>query len=69
MITYLGGSRAMLQRGSKDGKGRSHGLKGWFAYLLWRGAYATMTLSWRNRMLVPTQWMIVKLFGRDVSRF
>jgi NADH dehydrogenase FAD-containing subunit len=69
MMTYLGGSKAMLQGGSKDRKGKSHGLKGWLAYLLWRGAYATMTLSWRNRMLVPTQWMVVKIFGRDVSRF
>jgi NADH dehydrogenase FAD-containing subunit len=69
VMTYLGGSKAMLQGGSKDRKGKSRAVKGWVAYLLWRGAYATMTLSWRNRILVPIQWMIVKLFGRDISRF
>ena len=69
VMTYLGGSKAMLQGGSKDREGKSRGIKGWVAYLLWRGAYATMTLSWRNRLLVPIHWMIVKLFGRDVSRF
>jgi NADH dehydrogenase FAD-containing subunit len=69
VMTYLGGSKAMLQGGSKDRDGRSRGVKGWVAYLLWRGAYTTMTLSWRNRILVPIQWMIVKLFGRDISRF
>ena len=69
MMTYLGSSKAMLQGGSKDREGKSRGIKGWVAYLLWRGAYATMALSWRNRMLVPIQWLIVKMFGRDVSRF
>ena len=69
VMTYLGGSKAMLQGGTKDREGRSRGIKGWLAYLLWRGAYATMTLSWRNRMLVPIHWTIVKMFGRDVSRF
>jgi NADH dehydrogenase FAD-containing subunit len=69
VITYLGDSKAMMQGGSKDREGKSRGIKGWVAYLLWRGAYATMTLSWRNRILVPIHWMIVKMFGRDVSRF
>jgi NADH dehydrogenase FAD-containing subunit len=69
VLTYLGDSKALLQGGIKDREGKSRGIKGWVAYLLWRGAYATMALSWRNRMLVPIQWMIVKMFGRDVSRF
>jgi len=69
VMTYLGGSKAMLQGGSTDSKGKSRGIKGWVAFLLWRGAYLTMTLSWRNRLLVPVHWAVVKLFGRDVSRF
>jgi NADH dehydrogenase FAD-containing subunit len=71
VMTYLGGSRAVLQGGGQEvnkGSG-ARGLKGWIAYLVWRGAYLTMTLSWRNKFLVPVQWVAVKLFGRDVSRF
>ena len=69
LMTYLGGSKAMLQSGRMDSKGKSRGIKGYVAFLLWRGAYLTMTLSWRNRLLVPLHWAVVKLFGRDVSRF
>ena len=44
-------------------------LRGLMAFLLWRAAYMTMTLSWRNRILVPMYWVITRVFGRDVSRF
>ncbi|KIX01961.1 uncharacterized protein Z518_07900 [Rhinocladiella mackenziei CBS 650.93] len=67
-LTYLGGAKAVLQGASSNG-GVSRGLKGWIAYLVWRGAYLTMTLSWRNKFLVPVQWLTVKIFGRDMSRF
>ena len=70
VMTYLGGSRAVLQAPKdRDAGAQSKGLRGWVAYLVWRGAYLTFTLSWRNKVLVPVQWAIVKLFGRDVSRF
>ena len=74
VMTYLGGSKAILQapnldsNGNGDGKAKK-GIKGWVAYLIWRGVYLTMTLSWRNKFLVPIQWLAVKVFGRDVSRF
>ena len=68
VMTYLGGAKAILQSPSK-GEGPAKGIKGWVAFLLWRGAYLTMTLSWRNKFLVPVQWLAVKIFGRDVSRF
>lgn len=69
MLTYVGGAKAVLQGPSTNREGMAKGIKGWVAFLIWRGAYLTMTLSWRNKFLVPVQWMIVKLFGRDVSRF
>lgn len=85
VFTYIGGAKAVLQgppmaeRGGKNGKKNGDGgvankasglnFRGWIAFLLWRGAYLTMTLSWRNKFLVPIQWVAVKLFGRDVSRF
>jgi NADH dehydrogenase FAD-containing subunit len=68
VMTYLGGSRALIQ-GAPDKEGKASGLKGWLAYLLWRGAYLTMTLSWRNKFLVPVHWAAVWVFGRDINRF
>lgn len=71
VLTYLGGSSAIFQ--GANGKGKRdetpRGLKGWAAYLVWRGAYLSMTLSWRNRFNVSWQWLTVKVFGRDMSRF
>lgn len=37
-------------------------------YLFWRSAYLSKLFSLRNRALVATDWMKVKVFGRDVSR-
>jgi NADH dehydrogenase FAD-containing subunit len=31
---------------------------GKMAWLLWRSAYFTMTLSWRNKILVPVYWFM-----------
>ncbi|KAJ9608073.1 hypothetical protein H2200_007061 [Cladophialophora chaetospira] len=71
VLTYLGGSTAIFQGGNgKNKKDRSPSrLKGLSAYLIWRGAYLSMTLSWRNRFNVAWQWLMVKMFGRDMSRF
>lgn len=69
VFTYVGGANAVLQGPNTDREGMAKGLKGWIAFLLWRGAYLTMTLSWRNKFLVPMQWLAVKWFGRDISRF
>ena len=69
VMTYLGGAKAMIQGGQTDREGKAKGLKGWVAFLLWRGAYLTMTLSWRNKFLIPIHWFAVKVFGRDITRF
>ncbi|KIW16363.1 hypothetical protein PV08_06414 [Exophiala spinifera] len=69
VLTYVGGAKAVLQGPHTSREGMAKGLKGWIAFLVWRGAYLTMTLSWRNKFLVPIQWLAVKVFGRDVSRF
>ncbi|KAH9944656.1 FAD/NAD-P-binding domain-containing protein [Amylocystis lapponica] len=37
-------------------------------FLFWRSAYLSTLFSMRNRTLVATDWLKVKLFGRDVSR-
>ncbi|KAK5106602.1 hypothetical protein LTS08_000723 [Lithohypha guttulata] len=69
VMTFLGGSKAILQGPETERAGAGKRLKGFLAYLIWRGAYLTMTLSWRNKILIPVQWLTVRLFGRSVSRF
>ena len=56
VMTYLGMSKGMVQTGS--GKG----LQGYLAWLVWRGAYLTMSVSWRNRILIPTYWYVESPF-------
>ncbi|CAK4012950.1 External alternative NAD(P)H-ubiquinone oxidoreductase B3, mitochondrial [Lecanosticta acicola] len=62
VMAYLGGRKAVLQSGKSD-------ISGWIAWVIWRGAYLTKTVSWRNRILIPIYWSINWLFGRDISRF
>lgn len=69
IMTYIGNAKAMIQGGSTDREGKAKGLKGLLAFLLWRGAYLNMTLSWRNRILVPMYWFVNRVFGRDITRF
>ena len=55
VMTYLGESKGLVQTGG--GKG----LQGYLAWLVWRGAYLTMSVSWRNRILIPTYWYVTHL--------
>jgi NADH dehydrogenase FAD-containing subunit len=64
----IGGPGPIGSKTNQDGKEVKR-LKGLPAYLMWRGAYLSMTLSWRNRCNVAWQWFIARVFGRDVSRF
>ena len=50
IMAYLGGSKGLFQTG---GGGE---ISGRLAWLIWRGAYSTMSLSWRNKILIPTYW-------------
>jgi NADH dehydrogenase FAD-containing subunit len=62
-MTYLGNWKAISQTGS------SNEIKGWAAWVLWRGAYLAMSVSWRNKILIPVYWAVNWLLGRDISRF
>jgi NADH dehydrogenase len=64
-LAYIGNWNALFQGGGKWG-GR---LQGYVAWIIWRGAYLTRTVSWRNKVLVPVYWVVNWVFGRDVSRF
>ncbi|PVG04662.1 FAD/NAD(P)-binding domain-containing protein [Serendipita vermifera] len=60
-LAYLGSWNAIAQRS------KGHGIRGRFAWFLWRGAYMTKTISWRNKLRVPILWAINYIFGRDIT--
>ncbi|KAM0252540.1 hypothetical protein ACHAQJ_007672 [Trichoderma viride] len=61
-LTYLGSWKAIHQS-SADA------LRGWVAWVLWRGAYLTRSMSLRSKIMVPVYWLKSWIFGRDISRF
>ncbi|KAF2687808.1 pyridine nucleotide-disulfide oxidoreductase-like protein [Lentithecium fluviatile CBS 122367] len=63
VMAYIGNWNALFQ-GSGGGN-----ISGRTAFLIWRGAYLTKSVSWRNKILIPVYWMINWMFGRDISRF
>lgn len=62
-MAYLGDWKAILQPES------GANLSGLSAFLVWRGAYLTKSVSWRNKVLIPVYWFLSWAFGRDISRF
>jgi len=61
-MTYLGNWKAIHQGPASD-------LKGAAAWVFWRTAYLTKSMSVRNKILVPVYWFVSWLFGRGISRF
>ncbi|KAL2039494.1 hypothetical protein N7G274_007766 [Stereocaulon virgatum] len=64
MMTYLGNWKGLVQTDGVMGD-----ISGRMAWLIWRGAYLTMSVSWRNKILIPVYWFLTWAFGRDVTRF
>lgn len=62
VMAYLGNWNAILQSQGGDISGR-------IAWFIWRGAYLTKSVSWRNKILIPVYWFLNWAFGRDISRF
>ena len=60
-MAYVGDQKAVVDwpRGST--------WRGWMAWLLWRSAYFSMTVSWRNKALIPMYWFLTWVFGRDMT--
>lgn len=66
-MASVGRYKALVDlRQSKDAKGISHA--GFISWLIWRSAYLTRVLSWRNRFYVAVNWGTTLVFGRDNSR-
>lgn len=61
VMAYVGGWNAILQSKQGDISGRT-------AFLIWRGAYLTKAVSWRNKMLIPLFWYVSALPLHDTMR-
>ncbi|KAI3336570.1 FAD/NAD(P)-binding domain-containing protein [Xylariaceae sp. AK1471] len=61
-MTYLGSWTAIHQSSADELTGRA-------AWILWRTAYLTKSMSIRNKIMVPVYWFMSWVFGRDISRF
>ncbi|KAK7368960.1 hypothetical protein VNO80_10993 [Phaseolus coccineus] len=66
-MASVGGYKALVDlRQTKDAKGLS--LAGFVSWMIWRSAYLTRVLSWRNRLYVAVNWATTLFVGRDNSR-
>ena len=64
-MAYVGGWTAVVDlKGMKD-EGKFSGPAAW---LFWRSAYFTMSVSLKNKVLIPMFWFLTWIFGRDISR-
>lgn len=79
-LAYIGSSNALMQiphekrtATNGDEKRRNpylpEGLTGRTAWLVWKVAYLSMSISWRNRLRILFRWVLNRIFGSDVSRF
>ncbi|KAL1979543.1 hypothetical protein VTN96DRAFT_5590 [Rasamsonia emersonii] len=77
MLAYIGDANALMQiphdrwnNGARKINGYlPEGLRGRTAWLVWKLAYLSMSLSWRNRCRILFRWIVNRLFGTDISRF
>ncbi|XP_040375743.1 internal alternative NAD(P)H-ubiquinone oxidoreductase A1, mitochondrial-like isoform X2 [Oryza brachyantha] len=66
-MATVGRYKALVDlRQSKESRGIS--LAGFVSWFIWRSAYLTRVISWRNRLYVAINWLTTLLFGRDISR-
>ncbi|SAM05168.1 hypothetical protein [Absidia glauca] len=64
MMAYIGGSKALVDMSSVHQGAKNSGHLAW---LLWRSAYFSMSMSLRNRLLIPYYWLLTWSFGRDIK--
>ncbi|KAH6904262.1 NADH dehydrogenase [Coprinopsis sp. MPI-PUGE-AT-0042] len=63
-LAYIGSDKAIADLPFMNGNVATGGVA---TYLFWRSAYLSTLFSLRNRTLVATDWLKVKLFGRYVE--
>ncbi|KAL0564592.1 NADH:ubiquinone oxidoreductase [Marasmius crinis-equi] len=64
-LAYIGSDKAIADLPFLNGNIATGGVT---TYLFWRSAYLSTLFSLRNRVLVANDWLITKIFGRDLSR-
>ncbi|CAO3596211.1 unnamed protein product [Absidia cylindrospora] len=64
-MAYIGKWRAVVDMSAVHEKATEGGFLAW---LFWRSAYLSMSVSARNKMLIPMYWFLTYVTGRDVSR-
>ncbi len=62
MLAYIGDNKALADTPQFKGTGFT-------TFILWRSAYLTKLVSFKNKLLVVFDWTKTFLFGRDVSNF
>ncbi|KAJ4979396.1 hypothetical protein NE237_010176 [Protea cynaroides] len=66
-MATVGSYKALVDlRESKETKGLA--LTGFVSWFIWRSAYLTRVISWRNRIYVAVNWATTLVFGRDINR-
>ncbi|XP_047061924.1 internal alternative NAD(P)H-ubiquinone oxidoreductase A2, mitochondrial-like [Lolium rigidum] len=66
-MASVGGYKALVDlREKKDARGIS--MAGFVSWFVWRSAYLTRVVSWRNRFYVAVNWTTTFVFGRDNTR-
>ncbi|KHN34264.1 Putative NADH dehydrogenase [Glycine soja] len=66
-MATIGRYKALVDlRQTKEAKGLA--LAGFLSFFIWRSAYITRVISWRNRFYVLVNWITTVVFGRDISR-
>ncbi|KAG7095159.1 hypothetical protein E1B28_005938 [Marasmius oreades] len=64
-LAYIGSDKAIADLPFANGNIATGGV---MTFLFWRSAYISTLFSLRNRVLVANDWLITKIFGRDLSR-
>ena len=67
-MASLGTFKAVAELGPNVPEGAGK-VKGIVAFLLWRSAYWSMSVSITNKILIPMFWFKSFFFGRDISKF
>lgn len=65
-MAYIGKWEAVVDMSPINEKATEGGHMAW---VFWRSAYLSMSVSMRNKLLIPMFWFMTWAFGRDVSRF
>uniref|UniRef100_A0ACD5V253 Uncharacterized protein n=1 Tax=Avena sativa TaxID=4498 RepID=A0ACD5V253_AVESA len=66
-MASVGRYKALVDlRENKDAKGVS--MAGFASWVMWRSAYLTRVVSWRNRFYVAANWLTTLVAGRDDTR-